>query len=270
MKKLIKMLLPAFICLFCMSVTVSAEDAEFDFTYPYVVDSADLISNDEQLSDRLEEIGKKYYVDIVVVTVDSLDGKSATAYADDFYDYNGYSDDGILFLISMEYRDWAISTKGYGIKAFTDYGCDYIFDCMSGELSENDFESAFNIFADQCEKFLAQAEKGKPFDTNNNVRTSAFYSILIKISVIIGLIVAFIVTLIMKGQLKSVKFQHSADSYIENNSIRISQSNDIFLYKTLSKTKIESSSGSSSSRGGGSHTHRSSSGSSHGGRSGKF
>lgn len=269
MKKLIKMLLPAFICLFCMSVPVSAEAVEFDFTYPYVVDSANLISNDKQLSNRLENIGKKYYVDIVVVTVDSLDGKSATAYADDFYDYNGYSDDGILFLISMEYRDWAISTKGYGIKAFTDYGCDYIFDCMSGELSENDFESAFNIFADQCEKFLAQAEKGKPFDINNKVRTSGFYSMLITISVIIGLIAALIVTLIMKGQLKSVRFQHNADSYIENNSVRISQSNDIFLYKTLNKTKIGSSSGSSSS-GGGSHTHISSSGSSHGGRSGKF
>ena len=63
-------------------------------------------------------------MNVVVVTENSLDGKSAQDYADDFFDYNGhgYGDDdsGVLFLIGMDERKWAITTYGYGITAFTD------------------------------------------------------------------------------------------------------------------------------------------------------
>lgn len=266
MKKFAGLFLPVLLCLMCMAFPVSADEYDqYDFTYPYVVDDAGLIDNDEQLSDRLNDIGSKYSMDIVIVTVDSLGGKTPTAFADDFYDYNGYFDDGILFLISMENRDWAISTKGYGITAFTDYGCDYIFDCMRDDLADNNFEAAFETFADQCEIFLEQAEKGEPFDVDNTVKTTGSYLIVIGVAVVIGLIAALIVTMIFRHQLKSVGFQRNADSYVDKSSVKITQHQNIFLYKTLSKTKRESS-----SSGGGSSTHTSSSGSTHGGSSGKF
>ena len=53
-------------------------------------------------------------MDLVVVTANTLGGKSPMEYADDYYDYNGYTDDGALLLVSMEDRDWWISTKGSG------------------------------------------------------------------------------------------------------------------------------------------------------------
>ena len=66
------------------------------------------------------------------VTADTINGETPMAYADDYYDYNGYGagadNDGILLLLSMEDRDWWISTTGYGIDAFTDYGIDVIGD----------------------------------------------------------------------------------------------------------------------------------------------
>ena len=46
-----------------------------------------------ELSNRdteLDEISEKQQCDVVVVTENSLDGKSAQDYADDFFDYNGY------------------------------------------------------------------------------------------------------------------------------------------------------------------------------------
>ncbi len=264
MKKLLKIFLPVILCISCLALPASAYDyEEFDFTYPNFIDDANLISDDEELAERLEDISYKYDTDVVIVTVDSLDGKSATAFADDFYDYNNYSGDGILFLISIEHRDWAISTTGYGIKAFTDYGCDYIFNSMKSELADDDFEDAFYTFADQCEKFLEQAENGKPYDVNNRIKTSEDLLIVLAVAVVIGLIAALITTLIMKSQLNSVNFQTNANSYIKNGSIRITRSQDIYLYKTVTKTKRESNSG-------GSSTHRGSSGTSHGGSSGKF
>ncbi|MCI7803837.1 MAG: TPM domain-containing protein [Oscillospiraceae bacterium] len=253
MKKIARLFLPVLLCLFCFAFPVSADEYDqYDFTYPYVVDDAGLIDNDEQLSDRLNDIGSKYDVDIVIVTVDSLGGKTATEFADDFYDYNGYYDDGILFLISMEDRDWAISTKGSCIADFDDVTQSEIISEMRSSLSADDFETAFDIFADCCE------------DTLHSAKVMGIVIPLV-IAVVVGLIAALIVTMVLKHQLTSVNFQKNANSYVERNSVRITQNQNIFLYKTLSKTKKESS-----SSGGGSSTHTSSSGSTHGGSSGKF
>lgn len=267
MKKIFKVFLPVILCFLCFAIPVSADEYEnYDFTYPYAIDDAGIIANNESVSTKLDKIGSKYDVDIVVVTVESTGNKTAEAFADDFYDYNGYSKDGILFLLSMENRDLAISTKGYGIEVFTDYGLDYIIECMRDDLANDDFDYAFMTFADKCELFLEQAENGKPYDYGNTIKTTKDYLTVIGISAVIGLVIAIIVVLILKSQLTSVKFQRNADSYLKSGSINLTQNNNIFLYKTLSKTKRESQ----SSSGGGSSTHRSSSGSSHGGRSGKF
>ncbi len=264
MKKILNTLLPAILCFFCITISVSADD-RYDFFSPYVLDNAAILSSDKELAIELEKIIDKYGVDIVVLTVDSLDGKTATEYADDFYDYNGYSEDGILFLLSMEDRDWAISTKGYGITAFTDYGQDYIFEQMKSDLGDDNFDDAMSTFASQCKDFLEQAENDEPYDTNNKAGDPN-YNMVIIASVVFGLITALIVVLVLKGQLKSVKFNKNANLYIKSGSAKVTNSQDIFLYKTLTKTKIESD----SSSGGGSSTHTSSSGSTHGGSSGKF
>lgn len=253
MKKFARLFLPVLLCLFCFAVPVSANEYDqYDFTYPYVIDDAGLIENDEQLSDRLDDTGAEYDVDIVIVTVDSLGGKTPTEFADDFYDYNDYDDNGILFLISMEERDWAISTKGTCIADFDDATQSEIISKMRSSLSVDDFETAFDIFADCCE------------DTLHSAKVTGIVIPLV-VAVVVGLIAALIVTMILKHQLASVNFQRNADSYVDKNSVRITQNQNIFLYKTLSKTRKESS-----SSGGGSSTHTSSSGSTHGGSSGKF
>ena len=147
---------------------------------PTLVDREHLLSSSEAeaLSKRLAEIGSEYKCDVVIVTVPSLDGKTSEAYADDYFDYNGYgygakpnaegttiNGDGVLLLISMEDRDFAISTSGYAIKAFTDYGIQtYLEDLFLPYLSNNDFSGGFNAFADGCESLLKTAREGIPYD----------------------------------------------------------------------------------------------------------
>ena len=83
---------------------------------PHVVDEANLLSSREvqSLNEQTEAMRNQYQMDVVILTVFSLHGKDPEAYADDYYDHAGYgvgSDhSGILLLISMESRDWAIST----------------------------------------------------------------------------------------------------------------------------------------------------------------
>ena len=52
-----------------------------------------------------------------------------------------------------------------------------------------------------------------------------------------GIIVAFIVTLIMKGQLKSVRQQNTASNYVVDGSFRLTGRSDTFLYRNVVRTE---------------------------------
>ena len=147
---------------------------------PTVVDHANLLTASEAqaLSERLKKIGDAYRCDVIVATVPTLGSKTAEEYADDFFDYNGYgygatpdasgttvNGDGVLLLISTEDRDYWISTSGYAIKAFTDYGIQtYLEDLFLPYLSGNDYNGGFNAFANGCEYLLKTAREGVPYD----------------------------------------------------------------------------------------------------------
>jgi len=237
---------------------------------PLVYDEADILTDAEEsrLLSKLETVSDKANMDVVVVTVDSIGIYSPTEYADDFYDYNGYGRgperDGILLLISMDERDWCISACGYASTVFTDAGIDYISEQVIYYLSDGDYASAFDEFAAQCEVFAAQADASDPFDTHNLPKEPFDVGSTLIISLVIGLVIALIYTGILKGELRSVRRQNSASVYVKNGSLSITNSKDFFLYKNVIRSARQTSSSSGSS------AHRSSSGTLHTGRSGKF
>lgn len=241
---------------------------------PRLVDNADLLEDYEEsgLLDKLDEISERQKMDVVIVTINSLEGKTATAYADDFYDYNGYgftkTRDGILLLVAMDDREWAISTCGSGIPTFTDEGQEYIVEQFKPDLSDGYYADAFNTFADLCDDYITQAETGEPYDYGNMPKGDfpLFRNILI--ALVAGVVIALIVVLVMASQLKSVKAQGNASNYTVPNSLRLTKNKDLYLYHVVTKTARPKDTGSSG--GGGSSSHSSSSGSSHGGSSGSF
>ncbi len=240
---------------------------------PRLVDNANLLTDSQydKLLNKLDEISERQAFDVVVITVDSIEGYTATEFADDVFDYNGFGMgegyDGILLLISMGERDWAISTHGFGIPAFTDAGQRYMVDNFRPLLSEGDFDGAFNKFADLSDEFITKAKKGDPYDSGNMPKKPPS-PLLIPISLLVGAIVSFVITGSMKAKLKTVGMQWGASSYISPGSLNLFGSRDLFLYDTVTKVARPKESSSSSSRG--SSTHTSSSGRSHGGSSGKF
>ena len=260
MKKQFGFLLFAFLLILGMTLFVSAA------SLPRLVDGADLLTDSEEaeLLSMLDEISERQMLDVVIVTANTLEGKSPMAYADDFYDYNGYgfgaSYDGVLLLVSMEDRDWWISTCGYGITAFTDYGITCLSDQFLPDLGNGFYADAFETFARGCDEYISLARNGTPFDVGSEPFDPASSFL---IAAVIGLIAAWIVVGSMKAQLKSVR-QQNAGSYLKEGSLQLTDSRELYLYRNVHRTvKQESSSG-------GSSTHRSSSGRSHGGGGGKF
>ena len=288
MKKTIskmKLLLSMALMLMILSgrlVNVNAMSSDTQSTQPKEVssgerlkDEAGLVNEDEadSLLTQLNEISERQNCDVIVVTVASLDGKTAESYADDYFDFNDYGlgqdRDGILLLLSMEDRDWAISTHGFAITAFTDAGQSYMTDHFLSYISDGEYAQGFQKYAELCDQFLTQAKEGEPYDTDNLPKGSVAF-VWLPIDIVIGCIIAFFRAQGKKKRLKTVRKKVSARDYIVQGSLKVRTGREILLNRVVSSRDISSSDSSSSGSGGGSSTHTSSSGETHGGSSGKF
>ncbi len=256
----------------CMSLsfpTFAADDAGFAGEYERLIDMADILDDEEEteLLEKLDEISERQKFEIVIVTMDTLDGSTAQDYADDVYDECNYGyggdKDGVLLLVSMEEQDWWISTHGYGVTAFTDAGIEYLAEQFIQELSDENYAKGFQIYAEQCDQFITQARTGEPYDKKNLPHEPLSF-IWLAGSLAVGFVLAFIIVGSMKNKLKTVQSQETADSYVREGSMKITDSRDLFLYRKVDRTVKEKNNDSGSS------THTSSSGKTHGGSGGKF
>ena len=267
-----KKILSIFLCLLLvlpLANGASANDVK-------VIDDAGLFTAGEAaaLERKAEALVDTYDMDVVILTVWSLDGKSAEAYADDYFDYNGYGigtkHSGVLFLLSMEYRDWHMSTCGDAINALTDYGIEQVFSEMADDLSNGNYYDAFDTYLDTLPTYFDAYASGSPIDINDGPTVLDILWTIVK-NLFFGAIVALVVVLVMRGMMNTAKAQSGAASYLKDGTYDLHLQRDIFLYSQVTKRrKPENNSSSGGHSGGGSSTHTSSSGRSHGGGGGKF
>ena len=240
----------------------------------YVVDNADLLTQTEEneLSEKLQNISDELQFDVVVVTTNSTGSKTATEYADDYFDYNDYgrgsNNDGALFLVDMGDRKWAISTSGYGIEAIVDSALDDMEEEIVPYLKSGDYDGAFNEFADLTYDIVNDAKNGKSYSNSTTSTTKNHKDIGTNLIVAfsIGAGISLIIILVYRSKLKPVKFQKEAKEYIVPGSFNLRRSDDVFLYFNITKVPIPKNNDSDDSG----SFHSSSSGSSHGGSSGSF
>lgn len=271
MKKKISVLF--FVLVLCLNTafpTFAAQTDGFVDEYYRVQDYAGLLTEEEytQLNEELDELSYRQNMDVTIATTNNLEGYSVAEYADSIYEQCefGYGEkkDGLLLLINMAGSDWYISTTGYGITVFTDAGIDYIGEEIVPYLSDGDYVGAFEKYIELCDDFILQAQIDAPYD-NGNLPQKPLSPLWIIGSIIAGVLIAFLIVAHMKSELKTVHSKAEANTYVKKNSLKITNKNSMFLYRTIHKTpkpKNNSSSGSS--------THKSSSGTTHGGGGGKF
>lgn len=274
MKKNYRALLLLLTLLFALTAFASAVDIPADRQLPLLVDNADLLTDEQEASllAKLDSISANRACDVAILTVNSLEGyTNPNAYADDFYDYFGFGsgsgDDGILFLISMEERDWAISTHAFAITAFPDEAQEIMVNEMLPALSSGDYVSAFHNYADRCDTFLEMARNGTPYG-HQSFGQVLFSPLRIIIAIGLGLLIGWLTLRKHINALTSVAAKQSASDYVKTGSLNLTSTRDVFLYTTRSVVPRQTSSG--GSRGGGSSTHVSASGRTHGGSHGKF
>ncbi len=257
------------LCLATVILAFATEPDEIVDPYCRVVDMADLLTDSEEtaLTEKLDEICARQQMDVVVATTKDLEDCLIADYADLLYEQYcfgyGTDRDGVMLLISMEDRDWYISVCGYGITAFTEAEIEYIGNRLLSDLSNGNYAAAFTNYAELCDDFIAQARSGEPYDSGN-LPCEPLSIVWIPIAFVIGFVIAKIVVGSMKSELKTIRKQTTADSYIKSGSMNISDSRDLFLYRTVTRNEKQKTASSESC------THTSSSGTTHGGGGGKF
>lgn len=244
MKKTITYLLLCLLLLTVLVLPVSAKSGQ-------VLDYAVLMSTDEavSLADHFSDFRNSYGLDIVILTVPNLMNTPIDAFADDFYDNNGYGEDGLLFLLDIDSRQWYISTSGRAIDMLSDGELEKIGEKVVPYFSEGKYYEGFDHFLDILPGYLDIDKEG---------------GINLFLSLFAGAGIAGIALLVMRSTMNSKNPQRSAAAYTVENSYHLRQHLDLFLYSNVSKRAKPKNDSSDSS------THRSSSGRTHGGRGGSF
>lgn len=295
MKRIIATALTMITLVFLMTGVCFAETESLGRLY----DEYGVLSADEYntVLEALNVVSDRFQVDTSIAVVNSIaaDGyDDITAYADDLFDYYGYgtgeNKDGILFVVAMEERKWALSTHGLAIQYVTDKGNEYLQEQFLSFLSNGDYERAFLAYAEGCDYLYAERTGQKPSDYFNKSDSydgdQDFYdedydsyepvsvgrrleitARYIPIALLVGFLLSMIPMGIMKSKLRTVQQKSGAADYVDRDSLRITNVRDIFLYRTVSQTRRAQE---VEDHGGPSTTHTSSSGETHGGSSGSF
>lgn len=232
-----------------------------------VFDDANLFSEEEimDLNDEANIISNTYDMDIIILTTDDANGKTAMEYADDYYDYNGFGVgddlDGILFLIDMDNREAYISTSGIGIRYLTDKRIDDILDrVLDSGLSDGDFYNGTKGFLSATAEYL---KSGIPGEKENSLTpTETIISLLAGLTASGGFVFGTKSKYKMKNPVKPSTFRNNSIVNFPSNKDRLVDS--VISHRIIPKPSSNDSSSETST------THTSSSGKTHGGGGKKF
>jgi len=259
--------------LLVLLVTIASASAVFAAEWDLVADFAGTLTVNQQseLLRRAERISESYRCDVAIVTLERMqDNDGAYEWARYIYEEYGYGfgseKSGLLFFLSLAERDYSLIAYGNGNIAFTDYGKDVMLDRhILPLLRDNKYSEAFSVYLDKAEEFLQMAREGTPFDrtADPGAQQTVF---LIKLGTVFILppLIALIVCSMWKRQMKTATKAKTACSYIPAGGFNLTGQTDTFLFRTLTRTKIQTNTSSSGSGG----TTKDSRG--YSGRSGKF
>lgn len=228
-------------------------------------DDASLFTSEEysDLESRLEQASETTGWDIIIYTNENgVDSEDLKEYCNEFYMDNVYgkgeNNSGVMLTIDMGSRGMNVLTKGDAKDYFTDDRVDSIIFDTRNYLSEDDFYNGALAFINDVEVYAGEGvpEYGEYENIDENESEgSKLFVVVIALAISLALASLSVVFVFLR-----YKHHGKAGTYdLKANSVtRITNREDIFLYKNVSvveesdNSDNSSSSSSDSSCGGGS------------------
>lgn len=245
-----------------LTPSVNANEKIYDF--------AELLTEEEekQLYDKVKEFIANTNLDLAIVTINTNVKDSTQEYADDFYDYNDFSIDGLAFVIDMQNRIFYISTAGKAMLYYDDYRIEYILSALDQEMYNHEYFNACNTLISQLTEYYNHGFSDNA-DKYVVIGTQIYRKTPYLLLSIIAVVSATIGTLILALRNKKIKLATNSNDYFDNKSFEITKDTKEFISSNTSRVYIppaDSGGGGSSSSG----FHSGSSGASHGGGGHRF
>jgi uncharacterized protein len=192
-------------------------------TSTYIEDDADIFSDHEEeiLTKEMKSIQKTYDMDVVILTVDGLNGQSAKGYIDDYVDAHCdaglLSEDVVIALRDIDER-W-IQIRGYGktMTYISDSRIETMYDDMTATLRVDNYYDAFSIFLDDVDSYLGR---------HPNPLTWTW------IQVLLGLAIGGIITAVMVSQSKG-KVTTDSRTYLDQANSGLVAKRDMYITTTV-------------------------------------
>ena len=223
---------------------------------PHIVDDADIFTSSEEaeLTNMIKSVTDKYGYDLVIYT-DTTNyglGPYEEQCAIDFYRFNGYGlgkeQSGVIIYVNMDPGNRYISYVGTGDVENRAYEYnETIRENMLSDMSAGNYFSAMKTGIELTEELY---ETGKI----SHKRTPGDYLFCGAAAAIVGLIAGAINSSSKVRKMKNVNFATYANDYIVQNSFNLRGVNEMFLYKNVTRTVIQTSSDGGSRGGGSSHS----------------
>ena len=245
-----------------LTPSVNANEKIYDF--------AELLTEEEekQLYDKVKEFIANTNLDLAIVTINTNVKDSTQEYADDFYDYNDFSIDGLAFVIDMQNRIFYISTAGKAMLYYNDYRVEYILSALDQEMYNHEYFNACNTLISQLTEYYNNGFSDNA-DKYVVIGTQIYRKTPYLLLSIIAVVSATIGTLILALRNKKIKLATNSNDYFDNKSFEITKDTKEFISSNTSRVYIPpADSGGGGSSGGGFHS--GSSGASHGGGGHRF
>ena len=245
-----------------LTPSVNANEKIYDF--------AELLTEEEekQVYDKVKEFIANTNLDFAIVTINTNVKDSTQEYADDFYDYNDFSIDGLAFVIDMQNRIFYISTAGKAMLYYDDYRIEYILSALDQEMYNHEYFNACNTLKSQLTEYYNNGFSDNA-DKYVVIGTQIYRKTPYLLLSIIAVVSATIGTLILALRNKKIKLATNSNDYFDNKSFEITKDTKEFISSNTSRVYIPpADSGGGGSSGGGFHS--GSSGASHGGGGHRF
>lgn len=249
MKRITTLLLAIlFLSLLALPLSAAQSDSQ---NSSFISDGADLLSDGEKavLETKIKPFCAKYRMELFIFIPSPLqEGTPAQELGEQFWNTHATLSDGAVIVLCLQSRKWDIQGFGALEAIYTKDALDLLEDSCIPHFSDGNYYQGFAAFVDGTERVVKADAAGTPYKS-----PFPWFGYLL-ISLFVGFTIGLITVLVFKAQLKSVARQSSARDYLKQDSLRITEQRDLFLYRNLTRTprpKSNSSSGTRGTRSGG-------------------
>lgn len=176
-----------------------------------IYDYADLLTDDEEkkIYDKLYDYTKETNIDVAIITTSDLLGFSIAEYSNNFYDYNDFMNDGVVFVIYMAESEPEIYMGNSGdhsgkvFEIYTDLRINQTLEHVYKYIASGNYYQAVDDYVMILDGFYRKSDGNYKVDKEGNVVKSIPWIEIVILSVALTFIIVVVLVYKLNGKRKS-------------------------------------------------------------------